>query len=161
MKKQLEPLQHIIMPELDQKNVPTGVMLKLSFSEANKLLMENFRPDLTEIRRYYAKQWAMAGARQSAEVQRLCRKLSDCSAEIGSDDEIADSFNAAYRELYRQLAKEDVRIRGFIRHCFEFLPVDQLYLWYFDTLDQFDVNGATPEVEKMLKDAEKDYLKNF
>ena len=161
MKKQLEPLQNIVLPELDKDGVPTGNMLKLSFSEANKMLMANQRPDLMEIRTYYGRQWAMAGNRQSAEIRRLCRKLSDCASRIGAGKDVANDFNASYRELYRQLAKEEKRIQGFIRHCFDFLPVDQLYLWYFAALRPSDVNGATAEVEKMLERAENDYLKNF
>lgn len=159
--KQIEPLQSILLPELDKKGVPSGEMMKLSFAEANALFMNSRRPDIEEVRNYYARQWYFAGLRQTAAVKNLCRKLGGCAGKLGESEEIPKNFATLIRELNARLDMEERIVAGFHRHCFKLLPLDQLYFWQERAVSRPEDDAASEQIRALLEKTEKEYLKNY
>jgi hypothetical protein len=161
LQERLDSLEKVVFPELDAKNIPTGKMLVLSFSEANQLLLDNERPDLDEIRKYHARQWNNFSARQSPAVRQFSRELSDLFSELGKSGDAPERFEKTLYQLKKQLAHEREVMRWLIDQSFRRLPLDQLYKNSFLQLDSSAAAASTSAVEKYLEDSEKKYLENY
>ena len=136
-------------------------MLVLSFSEAHRLLLDNERPDLEEIRKYHARQWNNFSARQSPAVRQFSRELSDLFSELGKSGDAPERFEKTLYQLKKQLAHEREVMRWLIDQSFRRLPLDQLYKNSFLQLESSAGAASTSAVEKYLEDSEKKYLENY
>ena len=161
LQERLDSLEKIVFPELDAKSIPTGKMLVLSFSEAHRLLLDNERPDLEEIRKYHARQWNQFSARQSPAVRQFSRELSDLFSELGKSGDAPERFEKTLFQLKKQLAHEREVMRWLIDQSFRRLPLDQLYKNSFLQLESSAGAASTSAVEKYLEDSEKKYLENY
>lgn len=161
LRENLKSLQKITMPELDSTNVPTGKMLVLDFEEAHLLLKKSDRPDSTEIRNYYSRQWNKLASRQSDDIRQICYNIARTVRELGISGDAPENFKQLYSELQRRLAHQSNISRELIRNSFHTLPLTRLYDLDFSNIEISAHAASTGAIDRVMEESEKKYFENY